>query len=179
VGQFAKGIESKLENRSVSGCSDSQAARREFLCRASCLVLAALASAGVRSKRAEAFPVFMISAIPEATESAYDIPAADGVSIDSVNQVILVRNSDNVYALSLACPHQNTALRWQSREGRFQCPRHKARYQADGTFLSGRATRDMDRFAIRLEGQKAIVDLTKLYRSDQQKAEWQSAFVRV
>jgi hypothetical protein len=35
----------------------------------------------------------------------------------------------------------------------------------------------MDRFAIRHEGDKLIVDVNRLYRSDQQKAEWDAAVV--
>jgi hypothetical protein len=35
----------------------------------------------------------------------------------------------------------------------------------------------MDRFAVRSEGQKVIVDTSKLYRSDTQKKEWDAAFV--
>ena len=45
------------------------------------------------------------------------------------------------------------------------------------TFISGRATRNMDRFAIRRDGDKLIVDVNRLYRSDQQKAEWDAAVV--
>ena len=52
-----------------------------------------------------------------------------------------------VYAFNLSCPHQNTALKWQPDDQRFQCPKHKSRYQPDGTFISGRATRGMDRLA--------------------------------
>jgi hypothetical protein len=55
--------------------------------------------------------------------------------------------------------------------------RHGSKYQPDGTFISGRATRNMDRFAIRHEGDKLIVDVNRLYRSDQQKADWDSAVV--
>ncbi|HET7040588.1 MAG TPA: hypothetical protein VFI13_01155, partial [Gemmatimonadales bacterium] len=46
----------------------------------------------------------------------YAIPAGDSVSIDADNGVILVRWSGKVYAFNLACPHQNTALRWQEDE---------------------------------------------------------------
>jgi hypothetical protein len=35
----------------------------------------------------------------------------------------------------------------------------------------------MDRFAIRLDGQKVVVNLAALYRSDQQKTEWESAVI--
>jgi Rieske Fe-S protein len=83
----------------------------------------------------------------------------------------------HIYAFALACPHENTALRWRPQDQRFQCPRHESKYQPDGTFLSGRATRNMDRFALRLDGQKIVVNLAKLYQSDRQKTEWEAAVI--
>ncbi|HTD70459.1 MAG TPA: Rieske 2Fe-2S domain-containing protein, partial [Gemmatimonadales bacterium] len=75
------------------------------------------------------------------------------------------------------CPHQNTALKWLRDEGRFQCPKHKSRYQPDGVFISGRATRNMDRLAVRREGDTIVVNVDKLYRSDQNAADWAAAVV--
>lgn len=113
------------------------------------------------------------------TERRYPVPAADGVSIDRENQVMLSRVNGHAYALSLACPHENTALRWRQNDARFQCPRHESKYTPDGTFISGRATRNIDRFAIRRDGSMLVVDLVHLYRSDGNVAEWQAAQVAV
>lgn len=107
--------------------------------------------------------------------SRYPIPAADGASIDMRRQVILVRDAGALYAFALSCPHENTALRWKAREKRFQCPRHESRYTPDGTFTSGRATRNMDRFPISRAGTEVVVDLTKVYRSDAEAALWKAA----
>ena len=54
---------------------------------------------------------------------------------------------------------------------------HKSRYQPDGVFISGRATRNMDRLAVRREGDTIVVDVDKLYRSDQNAADWAAAVV--
>ncbi len=107
----------------------------------------------------------------------YPIPAADSVAIDADNQVILVRWDGKVYAFNLSCPHQNTALRWQEDEKRFQCPKHKSRYEPNGTFISGRATRGMDRLAIRREGAGVVVDLDTMYKQDEDRAGWEGAVV--
>jgi hypothetical protein len=37
----------------------------------------------------------------------------------------------------------------------------------------------MDRFAIRREGDKLLVDLDKLYRENEDAAEWKAAFVQL
>jgi nitrite reductase/ring-hydroxylating ferredoxin subunit len=158
-------------------CFDAQPTRREFIGRTSCALFAALAASGVALDAAHAHPVAIRPISGQGTDHSYPLPSEDGVNIDQDNEVILVRSANHIYAFALACPHENTALRWRQQDQRFQCPRHESKYQPDGTFLSGRATRNMDRFALRRDGQKVVVNLVKLYRSDQQKAEWESAVI--
>lgn len=109
----------------------------------------------------------------------YPIPAADGVSIDTTNEVILCRSKGEVYAFALSCPHQNTALRAMSGGKGFQCPRHKSRYLPNGTFLDGKATRNMDRLQITREGNEVVVDPGIAYESDTEPAKWGAALVKV
>jgi hypothetical protein len=49
----------------------------------------------------------------------------------------------------------------------------------DGIYLkdSGRATRNMDRFAVRKDGNNVVVNLDKLYQEDEDEAAWKAAFV--
>lgn len=110
-------------------------------------------------------------------ERRYPIPATDSVSIDADNGVILVRWTGKVYAFNLSCPHQNTALRWQDAEHRFQCPKHKSRYQPDGTYISGRATRNMDRLALRRDGEVVVVDTDTMFKQNENAAGWAAAEV--
>jgi DNA helicase IV len=46
-------------------------------------------------------------------------------------------------------------------------------------FAEGRATRNMDRFAVRRDASNLLVNLNRLYRSDANQAEWAAAFVKV
>ncbi len=159
-------------------CNSSGSTRRDFLSSATGTVLAALLAAGAHAEVLHLMPIGMTSPVAaQGTERAYPIPSSDGATIDQENDVIIVRQSNHIYAFSLACPHENTALRWRPQDQRFQCPRHESKYQPDGTFMSGRATRNMDRFAVRRNGNTVVVDLGKLYRSDQQQAEWTAAVV--
>ena len=154
--------------------------RRRALGTISAAALAAMAGVVLRPGSAEALPVTAATGGEAGPgERSYPVPAGDGVTIDRDAQVILVRFQQKVYAFALACPHENTALRWRERDVRFQCPRHESQYQPDGTFIQGRATRNMDRFAVRKDGGNVIVDTNHLYRSDQQKAEWASASAAV
>jgi nitrite reductase/ring-hydroxylating ferredoxin subunit len=150
--------------------------RRDFL---RDLVSRTLVAAGglLFARRLAALPVAFASGTGTRADKAYPLPAADGVVIDKDESVIVARFGDRAYAFSLACPHQNTAIRWDGSNTRFQCPKHKSRYRPDGTFIEGRATRSLDRFAVRLEGGQLFVNLEALYREDKNVAEWTAAFV--
>lgn len=143
--------------------------RRAFLREVTAwLAAAALAPLPIRFGRAT---------LIRGSDLTYPIPAADGATIDHDNQVILVRFQGKAYAFNLSCPHQNTALRWHPEDGQFQCPKHHSRYTPDGVFISGRATRSMDRFAVRRDGANILVDLDRLFRQDQDAADWNTAFI--
>jgi nitrite reductase/ring-hydroxylating ferredoxin subunit len=155
--------------------------RREFF-RVAGLALASLGLLGLGSRSAEAMPIGAINTLARrrgarAEEKRYPFPAADGVSIDRDNSVIVARVGAKVYAFSLACPHQNTALRWEPDDHEFQCPKHHSHYRDDGTFIEGRATRNMDRLAVRRDGAELVVDIDKLYQNDDSPNEWAAAFV--
>ncbi|MEO8619880.1 MAG: Rieske (2Fe-2S) protein [bacterium] len=158
--------------------------RREFL-RAGALALASLGMLGLGARTADAMPaVGELSALAPRRgdrheDKRYPIPAADGVSIDKDNNVIIARAAGKVYAFSLGCPHQNTALRWSADDKQFMCPKHKSHYRPDGTFIDGRATRDMDRLAIRKDAQGLVVDVDTLYQQDLNLPQWTAAFIPV
>lgn len=152
--------------------------RRQALGRISSAAVAAMAGVALWPETPVWLPVAEASGAPAGPdEHAFPVPAADGVNIDRDTQVIVVRFQQRAYVFNLACPHENTALRWKQRDGRFQCPRHESQYQPDGTFITGRATRNMDRFAVRRNGDSLLADLNRLYRSDQQPQAWAAAFV--
>jgi Rieske Fe-S protein len=115
------------------------------------------------------------TAIANGTERRYPMPLSDGATIDRDAQVILVRYQTRVVALALACPHQNAAVKWLPSDGRFQCSKHDSRYTPDGVHTAGRATRNMDRFPISRDGASVIVDVSRVFRSDQDAAGWAGA----
>ncbi|HEY2067093.1 MAG TPA: Rieske (2Fe-2S) protein [Gemmatimonadaceae bacterium] len=157
--------------------------RREFL-RDAAIALAGIAASLGLARTASALPAHVdvrsVSALLGAgTAHTYAIPATDGVQIDRDTEVILVRWQNAVYAFNLACPHQHTALRWDDGDRRFQCPRHHSQYQPDGEFITGRATRAMDRFSIQREGDKLVVDVDAMHKQDEDPAAWNAAVVKL
>src|SRR5438270_540550 len=159
------------------------ASRREFL-RDAAIALAGIAASLGFARTAGALPEhFEVRAVRAlrrvGAARTYAIPAADGVQIDRDAEVILVRWQNAAYAFNLACPHQNTALRWDDADHQFQCPKHHSKYQPDGEFITGRATRAMDRLGIRREGDKLVVDADVLHKQDEDPAGWTAAVVKL
>jgi len=147
----------------MTGCSDCTT-RRHFL---------ELAFLGLA-----ALPFALVDGVAAGgTEHRYPFPAADGVTIDRKEQVIIVRSQGQVYAFNLSCPHENTALKWLPKDMRFQCPKHDSKYQPNGTFMAGRATRNMDRLKIRRDSDTLIVDLSHIIKSDADPAGWAAATI--
>lgn len=165
-----------MSHSDESSCGSCDLSRRAFVQSAAALAAALvglpprLRAGGFRS----------IDGRASGAEKSYPIPAEDGVSIDKANEVILVRNMGHVFAFALSCPHQNTALRWvPDAGGRFECPKHHSKYKPNGAFVSGRATRNMDRLPIRREGDEIMVDADHMIRQDQDAAAWEAASVAV
>ena len=156
------------------GCGTHDALARRAFVRS---VIGAIGTITVTAGDAFALRVTDVRGERRGEEKAYPIPAPDSVAIDRDESVIVANFAGHAYAFSLACPHQNTALRWDADDHRFQCPKHHSRYQPDGTFIDGRATRSMDRFAVRRDGNQLAVNLDTLYRQDENPSEWASAFV--
>lgn len=178
-----------VENNDEGDASGDQcracpvATRREFLGEAA-LALAGIAATLGFARTASALPEhFQIRATRALTRTgdqlSYPIPASDGAQIDRDAQVILVRWQNAVYAFNLTCPHQHTALRWDETDRRFQCPKHHSKYQPDGAFISGRATRGMDRFSVRRDGEKIAVDVNAMHKQDEDPAAWNAAVIKL
>ena len=161
-----------------SGCPLSRS-RRDFLRDAGGAALGVLLSLGLSPAQAAAYAIRQVTGRREADgdELHYPIPPSDGVTVDKKNEVILARSQGVAYAFALSCPHQNTALRWVEPKGRFQCPKHKSQYQPDGTFITGRATRNMDRLPIRSDGNELLVDADHVFESDKDPKGWAAAKV--
>lgn len=110
-------------------------------------------------------------------ERTYPIPTADGVAMDIDNLVILARWDNRVYGFSLKCPHKGSRLEWRASEQRIFCPKHKARFLATGSHISGRGSRALDRYAVRRVGNGIVVDLNRLYREDTSRSAWEASVI--
>jgi nitrite reductase/ring-hydroxylating ferredoxin subunit len=157
-------------------CSRNQTSRREFLQAASCFGVS-VALLGLKSAEATALPVAFTDGASSGGERQYPIPAADSVNIDRQASLIVVRFNGHAYVFALSCPHQNNAVKWLPKDHRFQCTKHDSQYQPDGIYTSGRATRNLDRYAIRHAGDSLFVDLHRWFQSDKDPSGWAAATI--
>ncbi len=154
--------------------------RRSFLAK----TLTAIAAASVLLPgvvKAEEMAGFVMFRAPRRADGTakYPVPAADGATIDTENETILVRAGGKCMAFALSCPHQRAMLKIKGGDTAFLCPKHKSEYRIDGEYIRGRATRSMDRRAIRKEGAELVVDVESQIKSDDNAADWAAAFVPV
>lgn len=154
--------------------------RREFVRRATLLaggVLASLAATDVAGAAARLVVAEIEDLTPDATLPLrrYRLPTADGAFIDAGNELLIVRWNRQVFAFALACPHRGATLEWRTAQGEVYCPKHKARFRPDGAHSGGRASRDLDRFPVHLEGAELVVDLATRLRADRDAAAWAAA----
>jgi len=162
--------------RTNDPCPGCDVGRRALLRDAALLVVAI----GVAGALACAMPMGVIGSIARHGDSTtYPIPATDGVNVDKKNDTMVARVGGKLFVFARTCPHQNTALKWLDKDKRFQCPKHDSKYTPEGVFMEGRATRSLDRFAVRKEGNTVIADLDKLFEEDKSRAEWAAAFISV
>lgn len=151
--------------------------RRDFL-RVGLGTLALAVLAGALPREAAGVPVRAIRSRGAGNDLLrYPLPGADGVDVDKDHEVILVRYQGTIAAFALSCPHQRSMLRWREKDGRFQCTKHHSRYSPLGEYLEGRATRNMDRLGIHLDGAEVVVDPSTTYHSDEDPQGWASAVV--
>jgi nitrite reductase/ring-hydroxylating ferredoxin subunit len=172
----------QLAGASTESCGDCPLVtnRRAFLRQLALAAVGSFAVAGLVP--AAAFAENVQDLAPLSThglERRYALPTSDGVAIDSANEVIMARWQGHVYAFSLRCPHRGTTLVWHADEMRVFCPKHKARFRPDGAYLSGRTTRALDRYGLRLEGGAVVVELDSLFRADENPRDWNSAMLAI
>ena len=80
------------------------------------------------------------------------VPRADGWYRERVRQtVFLVRDGDNVKALSATCTHLGCQVRWDVERKRFLCPCHGGAYDAQGRVIEGPPPRPLDTVDVRVE----------------------------
>jgi Rieske Fe-S protein len=162
-----------------AACADADG-RRDFLKHAAALVAGALVGIAGGRPEASALTIALGQALSKSgSELTYPLPAADGAIVDRDNRVVIARVQNTLVALSIKCPHSGGELRWKPPVNRYECSRHDSRFERPGVYISGKAKRNMDRFALKRNGDTVVVNVSQPIRSDTQKAQWDAAAVTI
>ncbi|MEK7275187.1 MAG: Rieske 2Fe-2S domain-containing protein [Candidatus Desantisbacteria bacterium] len=98
--------------------------------------------------------------------------------------VFIVREEEQMYAISSKCTHLGCTPRWLSAQQEFQCPCHGSKFYPNGINFAGPAPRALDRVKIAIadDGQ-ILLDKSQLFVCDMAKGkdEWQNegAYLKV
>jgi Rieske Fe-S protein len=77
---------------------------------------------------------------------------SDGWYRERVRQtVFLVRDGDDVKALSATCTHLGCQVRWEKEKRKFLCPCHGGAYDARGRVVEGPPPRPLDEIHVRVD----------------------------
>lgn len=123
--------------------------------------LAYLFSAGKRSELEEFVEAGDISrlAINTPREMVFRRRRKDGwkiISEKTTAWVIRVSASE-VVAFAPQCTHLGCAYHWDDKNNNFLCPCHTSTFGLDGRVLTGPAPRPLDRYRVRIEGNRLLV----------------------
>jgi Rieske Fe-S protein len=78
------------------------------------------------------------------------------------DKIIVVRNSDRIYAMSSRCTHKGTNV--GMKDGKIRCPAHGSVFSEQGTPMSGPAKSSLTRYGISLNDKgRLIVDRSKTF----------------
>ncbi len=80
--------------------------------------------------------------------------------------VMLLREGDALRGFLARVPHLNERLAWCPNERVFLSFAHGELFDRRGRYVSGPATRDLDRVDVRLRGDEIIIDPLRVIRSD-------------
>jgi Rieske Fe-S protein len=73
-------------------------------------------------------------------------------------------NEGGLLALSLQCTHLGCKINYNKRNHQLECPCHASAFNQKGEVLSPPATRALDYFPVKVDGQKVMVDLAQPLR---------------
>jgi cytochrome b6-f complex iron-sulfur subunit len=89
--------------------------------------------------------------------SVSDYPAG-AVKYFQDGRFYVASSSGSVVALFQKCPHLGCRVPFCDSSGRFECPCHGSIYNILGEYIQGPAPRGMDRFPIKVQGTRVLVD---------------------
>jgi menaquinol-cytochrome c reductase iron-sulfur subunit len=101
-------------------------------------------------------------------EMAFRQNRTDGWKINSEKSTawVLKQSDNSVVAYGPQCTHLGCAYHWDDAKHEFLCPCHNSLFAIDGKVISGPAPRPLDRYRVKVQGNKLFVG--RLEKSSEQ-----------
>jgi menaquinol-cytochrome c reductase iron-sulfur subunit len=95
--------------------------------------------------------------VPE--EMVFRRNRADGWKITSEKATawVVKMSQKDIIAFAPQCPHLGCAYHWEVQNKEFLCPCHASRFSLEGDVLSGPSPRPLDRYEVKIEGEKLLL----------------------
>jgi quinol---cytochrome c reductase iron-sulfur subunit, bacillus type len=87
---------------------------------------------------------------------------ADGWKITSEKATawVVKLSPKDLIAFAPQCPHLGCAYHWEAQNQEFLCPCHASRFTIEGNVISGPSPRPLDRYEMKIEGDKLLLGRT-------------------
>src|SRR5688572_1966913 len=112
-------------------------------------------------KRAEWIEAGDISQLAEKTpeEMVFRRNRKDGWNVTSEKTTawVVKMSSKEVVAFAPQCTHLGCLYHWEEQKREFVCPCHASNFGLDGRVLGGPAPRALDRYSVRVQGEKLFL----------------------
>lgn len=98
-----------------------------------------------------------VSSVPEnkPTELVFQKKRVDGWKTTYERSTAwVVRTGTELVAFAPQCTHLGCGYHWNEERRQFVCPCHDSRFSIDGDVASGPAPRPLDRYEVRIEGER-------------------------
>lgn len=79
------------------------------------------------------------------------------VSSQKTSAWVVKKSDKEVIAFAPSCTHLGCAFRYEERKKTFLCPCHTSNFDLDGKVLDGPAPRPLDRYDVKIEGNKLML----------------------
>ncbi|MFN8007380.1 MAG: ubiquinol-cytochrome c reductase iron-sulfur subunit [Terriglobia bacterium] len=76
---------------------------------------------------------------------------------EKVSAWVVKMSDKDVIAYGPQCPHLGCAYHWVKQKNEFLCPCHTSTFSIEGDVLSGPAPRPLDRYEVKLQGDKLLL----------------------
>ncbi len=83
----------------------------------------------------------------------------DGWKVNSEKATawVVKMKENELVAFAPQCPHLGCAYHWNPKKSEFLCPCHASTFSIEGKVLTGPAPRALDRFEVKVEGDKLML----------------------